>query len=57
MATNDFKLAVIKLESYNAYLLKLGGNLSCEISNYLHFLQKCGLKYMPISQIFNTYLK
>ena len=40
----------IKLERSEAYLLKLGKNLSYDFQCYLHFMLKCSFKYMPISQ-------
>ena len=50
--TIDFKLADIKLESFDAYLLKLGGkNLSWDF-DVIYIFVKCDFKYMPISQKF-----
>ena len=51
--TIAFKLADVKLESFEAYLLKLGKNLSqdFEVIQYI-FRQKSGFKYMSMSQRF-----
>ena len=51
MVTIDFKLADIKLESSETYLLKLGKNLSKEFK-IIYTFAKCDFKYMPISLTF-----
>ena len=48
-----FKLVDVKLESSEAYLLKLGKNLSWDFEViYIFRTEKCGFKYTPISQRF-----
>ena len=55
MVTIDFKLADIKLESSEAFLLKLGKKSVVGFRSYLHFLLKCSfIKYKLISQTFYT---
>ena len=54
MVTIDFKLADIKLESSETYLLKLGEKSVAGFGSYLHFLSKCSFKYKLISQTFYT---
>ena len=44
MVTIAFKLTDVKLESSEAYLLKLGKNLS-GISKLFNLFVKCGFKY------------
>ena len=53
MATIDFKLADIKLESSNTYLLKVRKNLSWDFELFTFFCKNAVLD----SQTFNTYLK
>ena len=54
MVTIDFKLADIKLESSEAFLLKLGEKSVVGFRSYLHLLLKCSFKYKLISQTFYT---
>ena len=51
MVTIAFKLAEVKLETCDAYLLKLGKNLSWDFEVLWIFSKNVAL-YMPISQRF-----
>ena len=53
MVTIHFKLADIKLESFEAYLRKLKKNLSYGLEIIEIFCKKCGFKHMPIPQTFS----
>ena len=49
--TIAFKLADVKLENFEAYLLKLGKNLSWDFE-VIYIFSKNVVLYMPISQRF-----
>ena len=57
MVTNDFKLSDIKLEGSNAYLLKLGKNLSWDFEVILFFGKNAVLNICRYLKRFYSYKK
>ena len=57
MVTNDFKLSDIKLEGSNAYLLKLGKNLSWDFEVILFFCKNAVLNICRYLKRFYSYKK